>query len=82
MTIDKQPAPPKPSKPSGHRMNIASWPSVRKSEGIGISVKDGWNFGTGFGLAMAIAVPLILLLLSCVIGFVLMVAGGSLGALL
>jgi len=65
-----------------HTVAISSWPVERFSEGVGVSVKDGWNFGIGFGLAMALAVPLILLLLGCIIGVGLSIVGSSLGALL
>lgn len=61
---------------------ILAWPTERLSQGLGLSLKDGWNFGTGFGLAMAIAVPLILLAISCVIGTLIVIGGGSLGALM
>jgi hypothetical protein len=81
MTINK-PTVPKPTKPQGHLMTIVRWPAERRSEGIGLSVKDGWNFSIGFGLAMAIAVPLILLLIGCALMFALTLLGGSLGALL
>lgn len=57
---------------------IVSWPTERLPQGLGLSNKDGWNFGIGFGLAMAIAVPLILLALSCIIGTLLVVGGGAL----
>jgi hypothetical protein len=64
-----------------HNVNIQSWPINRESEGLGLSIKDGWNFGIGFGLAMTIAIPLILLLFTCVIGIGLSIMGSSLGAL-
>lgn len=60
-------------------MNIGRWPTERWPEGVGLSFKDGWNFGVGFGLAMAIAVPIIL----CIIFFAVSIFGtGLLGALL
>jgi hypothetical protein len=65
----------------GHLMSIRRWPTERWPEGLGLSVKDGWNLGIGFGLAMAIAVPIILALIGCVLMLVLTVLGGSLGAL-
>lgn len=61
---------------------VVRWPAERWPEGLGLSVRDGWNLGIGFGLAMAIAVPLILLALSCIIGIGITILGGSLGALL
>jgi hypothetical protein len=64
------------------KVTITRWPTERWPEGLGVSVRDGWNFGIGFGLAMAIAVPFILILLSCVIGGALMILGMELGALL
>lgn len=73
---DKPQAQPK-AQPKDHPMAIRSWPVVRESQGVGISVKDGWNFGTGFGLAMTIAVPFILLLIVCVAGIVLTMMGLS-----
>lgn len=69
-------------KPQAHLMSIRRWPTERWPEGIGLSVKDGWNVGIGFGLAMAIAVPLILTLIGCVLGFGLTILGGSLGAIM
>lgn len=82
---DKQPAakkpapkPKTPAKPQRHPMSVVEWPKKRLPEGIGISFKDGWNFGMGFGLAMAIAVPIILALLGCVI---MTAFGSTLGAL-
>ncbi|MCP4083152.1 MAG: hypothetical protein GY743_23265 [Planctomycetaceae bacterium] len=72
-------APKKP--PQAHLMSVTQWPEKRTPEGIGLSVKDGWNFGTGFGLAMLIAVPLILSVFGCAIFVSLSVLGGSLGAL-
>ncbi len=72
-----------PLRPShGQLASIVRWPTERWPEGIGISVKDGWNFGIGFGVAMAIAVPLILALLGCVVGIGITVLGNSLGSLL
>jgi hypothetical protein len=71
-----------PTQQNSRNMNITAWPTRRLSNGIGISIKDGWNVGIGFGLAMAIAVPLILLLLGCIIGIGIVALGGSLGALL
>lgn len=59
-------------------MLISAWPTERLSQGLGLSIKDGWNFGTGFGLAMAIAVPLILLAISCIAGTLLVFGGGAL----
>lgn len=79
MTMPKE-APLRPSK--GDIVTIKRWPNERQPEGIGLSVKDGWNLGIGFGVAMAIAVPLILAFIGCVLGIVVVVAGGSLGALL
>ncbi|MHC4748969.1 MAG: hypothetical protein ACYTFW_03760 [Planctomycetota bacterium] len=69
---------PRPPTP----MTIIRWPIERWPEGLGLSVRDGWNLGIGFGLAMAIAVPLILLFLGCIIGIGITILGGSLGALL
>lgn len=63
-------------------MSVRRWPTERWPEGLGLSVRDGWNFGIGFGLAMAIAVPFILLLIGCVIGLGITILGGSLGALM
>jgi hypothetical protein len=60
---------------------IARWPAKRMPEGIGMSVKDGWNWGIGFGLAMVIVVPLILVLFGCVIMMGLTMIGGSFGGL-
>lgn len=51
------------------------------SNGVGLSIKDGWYAGIGFGLAMTIAVPIILLLLACIVGIGLSILGSSLGAL-
>ncbi len=69
-------------QPQGHMMSIRRWPTERWPEGLGLSVKDGWNFGIGFGLAMIIAIPLILLFITCVFGVGLTILGGSLGSLL
>jgi hypothetical protein len=35
---------------------------VNQPDGVGLNVKDGWQFGIGFGLAMTVAVPFILLM--------------------
>ncbi len=78
MLKDDKPIKPRPPAP----MMINRWPTERWPEGIGISVKDGWNFGIGFGLAMALAVPFILALIGCVIGLGITILGESLGALL
>lgn len=67
--------PPKPDT----KMLISAWPTERLKQGLGLSIKDGWNLGIGFGLAMAIAVPLILALIGCV---VMMAFGSTLGALM
>ena len=75
-----KPQPPK--QPTDHLMTIRRWPTERWPEGLGLSVKDGWNFGIGFGVAMAIAVPFILVLLACVIGLGMAMLGSSLGALI
>jgi hypothetical protein len=64
-----------------NKIIIDSWPAERLSEGIGLSIKDGWYLGIGFGLAMTIAIPFILLFLSCIIGTGLLIFGSSLGAL-
>jgi hypothetical protein len=69
-----------PGKP--RNMAIVSWPTERLSNGLGFSVKDGWNVGIGFGLAMIVAIPLILILISCVAGIGLTILGTSLGSLL
>ena len=74
---DKPQAQPKP-----HPMDIRSWPTDRLPQGIGVSVKDGWNFGIGFGLAMAIAIPVIMMFLGCVIFLALAQLGSSLEAFL
>jgi len=72
-----------PERPSqGHLMSIAHWPKERRSEGLGMSAKDGWHFGIGFGLALAIAVPLIVAVLFCFLWFVIAALGLSLGELL
>lgn len=63
-------------------MAIARWPVERLPGGLGLSIKDGWNWGIGFRLAMAIAVPLILALIGCVLGIGIAILGGSLEALL
>ena len=63
-------------------LSVHNWPVERLPEGLGVSFKDGWNFGTGFGLAMLIAVPLILLCLACIIGIGVIFLGGSLGVML
>lgn len=75
------PTPPK-DQATGHKMTISAWPVEREPQGVGLSVKDGWNFGIGFGVAMAIAVPLILFSFAVVIIFALVFFGGALGALL
>lgn len=61
-------------------MSINAWPTERLSEGIGLSVKDGWNFGIGFGAAVTIAIPLTLTLLTIIILIILAIFG-SLGNL-
>lgn len=57
-------------------MSLDSWPA-RIPDGLGLSFKDGWNFGTGFGLALVVAVPLIIAVVGCVIAFFLAVLGVS-----
>ena len=47
-------------KPYGPRPTILQWPSIRASQGMGISFKDGYNFGLGFGVAIVIVLPLII----------------------
>lgn len=76
------PTRPEDKPPISHKMTINAWPVEREPQGVGLSVKDGWNFGIGFGVAMAIAVPLILFFLGCVVIFALAYFGSSLGALL
>ncbi len=85
ITTGPYPSPPEAppeDKPKSHKMTINAWPVERESQGVGLSVKDGWNFGIGFGVAMAIAVPLILLFVGCAAAFALAYFGSSLGALL
>jgi hypothetical protein len=50
-----------------YNVSVQSWPEDRKSEGVGLSINDGWYFGIGLGLAMTIAVPFILLMGSLII---------------
>jgi hypothetical protein len=64
------------------RLQIEKWPDRKDGDGIGISFKDGWDFGIGFGLAMLIAVPLIMAVLSCVIWIGVMMFGGMVSGLL
>ena len=70
--------PPKPDT----KVLVIAWPTERLSQGLGLSKKDGWNLGIGFWLAAVIGVPLILLAISCVIGMLVVIGGGSLGALM
>ncbi|KKL93121.1 hypothetical protein LCGC14_1877820 [marine sediment metagenome] len=83
------PTPPTPkkdliSKPEITRetaldISLGQWPLKRRSEGLGISFKDGWNFGLGFWLCSVV----ILGSLGCVIAMGLAVlSGGLLGGLL
>ena len=71
---------PSPTRPKDQ--SIIPVPPPRDQAGLGLNVKDGWNFGIGFGLAMAIVVPLILLFMGCLVIFALAFFGSSLGALL
>ena len=60
-------------------VSIDQWPNKRYSEGLGISFKDGWNFGLGFWLCSVV----ILGSLGCIIAMGLAVlSGGLLGGLL
>jgi len=60
-------------------ISLGQWPLKRLSEGLGISFKDGWNFGLGFWLCSVV----ILGSLGCIIAMGLAVlSGGLLGGLL
>jgi len=60
-------------------VSIGQWPLKRLSEGLGLSVKDGWNFGLGFWLCSVVIIGS----LGCVIAMGLAVlSGGLLGGLL
>ena len=56
-----KPQPPKPKQSNLVRMQLLAWPDKRRSQGIGISIRDGWNFAIGFSFALTIAVPIIVL---------------------
>jgi hypothetical protein len=68
--------------PSPHYMAVVSWPKGRRAEGIGLSVKDGWNFGVGIGLALTIALPIILSIIGCAVWILFGWLGSSIGGLL
>lgn len=61
---------------------VIRWPVERYPEGIGLSVRDGWNFFLGGGAALVVVVGLAQLIIGCAIGVAIVVAGGSLGVLL
>lgn len=67
--------------PKKNPVTVESWPKHRMSEGIGLSIKDGWNVGIGFGLAMTIALPIIIILFACIIGIGLSILGSSLSSI-
>ena len=78
MTIPRQ-SPPKPSQ--GQLVTIKRWPTDRWPEGLGISAKDGWNFGVGFVVAV-IVIPFVVLAVSCMAGLTfLTMMGRSIGLL-
>jgi hypothetical protein len=37
-------------------MAVIRWPTERWPEGLGLSVRDGWNFGLGLGPALIIII--------------------------
>ncbi len=78
----KSPTPPKKIKNGGGvaKLAIVKWPA-RDKDGVGSSIKDGWNFGIGFGLAMTVALPLMLMILGCVIGVAFMIFGTALAGM-
>jgi hypothetical protein len=75
-------SPQQPAAAKTHPMAVISWPDIRRPAGVGMSVKDGWNFGIGMGLAFAVAVPLILTIVSCFFWMLLLIFGSALGAML
>lgn len=56
------------------------WPSTRLPSDILIRI--GFWISLGGGIALTIVLPLLILIFGCFIAFVLMIFGGSLGALL
>lgn len=56
-------------------MTLLKDKKIRKTNGVGFTVTDGWYLGIGFGLAMTIAVPLILLFIGCIVGLILLILG-------
>lgn len=69
--------PPAPSNP----VQVTQWPVKRRPEGIGISVRDGWNFGIGLGFALIIAIPVIMTAVLIIMAIGLTIVGGSLATL-
>jgi hypothetical protein len=64
------------------KVTITRWPTERWPEGLGVSVRDGWNFGLGLGPALIVIIiisQIIFVGLGCM---ALMAMGTSLGALL
>lgn len=68
--------------PATKSIQVTSWPMKRTSEGVGISVRDGWNFGIGLGMALTVALPVIFGVAFFILFMILLVVGGSLEAFL
>lgn len=78
MTDDKPKPKEVPTRPSrGPLMTIAHWPKERRPEGLGLSVKDGINFGVGFWIGGVV----FSILAACFIFMAMAAFGVSLGGL-
>ncbi len=47
------------------QVNVTRWPEHRRSEGIGLSLRDGMNFGVGFAIGISVLFPVILIAVGC-----------------
>lgn len=76
----KPPAQKKPApKPQAVTMRV-EWPGKRKSEGLGLSFKDGFNFGMGLWIALVVGMPVVGIVAGVVLFILLTFLGGVMSA--
>lgn len=72
----------KPRKPQAHRLGILQWPDERMPQGVGLSFKDGYNFGLGVGVALVIVLPILITIVTCAGWLLFVLLGSWLGAMI
>lgn len=65
-----------------HRLNILQWPVERMPQGLGLSFKDGYNFGLGMGVAFVFVLPVLIAIASCAGWLLFLLLGNWLGSML